>query len=542
MADINIQMKNKIGETWNKLFPKTKISLVEGLPAKLDDVDTRLNAAATKTEVNAKIGVVNEQLADIAQDVAITVTVGTGGNYPTINAALAYLSRKTLKYVNRGLKAEIKLLSGFVMAEQVIISGINLGWIIISSEDATVTINRASLVSRVEFPSYAGSSGAIGMNSAFMGVNNAVLPVINTLFTMNETGASGSYGGVFVINNSSATVMKDCGVRNAGGTTLYAAQTSHIVAMGADASYSKGNALSVFRGSWISFRGGNGSYAGVNGMYADSNSHIEASGANVSHATQAAIWCDSVSSIAIPDGDASYAGTNGIVCNGASNVDADKTILDNAGQRGVSCTDGSTVTVWQSSIKNAGTQGVYAERGGFINATAAVVTGAADRGAYAVNGGRINVQNANCRKGAVDSTSDIVVNNGGEILAIGATGGLNKVANTVTAAGLIIGADVVEQITATLQNGWTGTLYYGKNGQGQVWVRGTIVAGSVTADTIAAVLPGGYRPVGAPFPVLAFANNSVIPAFTISVGGSLQLRTSSITAGMSVDINCTFQT
>lgn len=64
MADINIQMKNKIGETWNKLFPKTKISLVEGLPAKLDDVDTRLNAAATKTEVNAKIGVVNEQLAE----------------------------------------------------------------------------------------------------------------------------------------------------------------------------------------------------------------------------------------------------------------------------------------------------------------------------------------------------------------------------------------------------------------------------------------------------------------------------------------------
>lgn len=67
MADINIQMKNKIGETWNKLFPKTKISLVEGLPAKLDDVDTRLNAAATKTEVNAKIGVVNEQLAETAK-------------------------------------------------------------------------------------------------------------------------------------------------------------------------------------------------------------------------------------------------------------------------------------------------------------------------------------------------------------------------------------------------------------------------------------------------------------------------------------------
>lgn len=69
MADINIQMKNKIGETWNKLFPKTKIGLVEGLSDTLTDVDTRLNAAATKVETDAKIAVVNEQLAETAENV-----------------------------------------------------------------------------------------------------------------------------------------------------------------------------------------------------------------------------------------------------------------------------------------------------------------------------------------------------------------------------------------------------------------------------------------------------------------------------------------
>jgi hypothetical protein len=70
MPDINIQMKNKIGETWNKLFPKTKISLVEGLPAKLDDVDSKLTAAATKAETDAKIAIVNEQLADTGDQIS----------------------------------------------------------------------------------------------------------------------------------------------------------------------------------------------------------------------------------------------------------------------------------------------------------------------------------------------------------------------------------------------------------------------------------------------------------------------------------------
>lgn len=82
MADINIQMKNKIGETWNKLFPKTKIGLVEGLPAKLDDVETRLNAAATKTEVNTKLAVVGEQLADIAINVKTFGAIGDGNPHP----------------------------------------------------------------------------------------------------------------------------------------------------------------------------------------------------------------------------------------------------------------------------------------------------------------------------------------------------------------------------------------------------------------------------------------------------------------------------
>ena len=48
--------------------------------------------------------------------------------------------------------------------------------------------------------------------------------------------------------------------------------------------------------------------------------------------------------------------------------------------------------------------------------------------------------------------------------------------------------------TATLQNGWTGTLKYKKNLLGQVNVIGRITAGTVDNGTIIANLPEGYRP------------------------------------------------
>jgi hypothetical protein len=113
MPDINIQMKNKIGETWNKLFPKTKINLVEGLPAKLDDVDSKLTAAATKAETDAKLAVVNEQLADMATNITnqadliaainlnVPVTANIGVVVP-ITSNITIPSAVILKFNNGG--------------------------------------------------------------------------------------------------------------------------------------------------------------------------------------------------------------------------------------------------------------------------------------------------------------------------------------------------------------------------------------------------------------------------------------------------------
>lgn len=50
-------------------------------------------------------------------------------------------------------------------------------------------------------------------------------------------------------------------------------------------------------------------------------------------------------------------------------------------------------------------------------------------------------------------------------------------------------------ITATLQNGWTGNIYYRKNQIGQLEIQGVIVAGTLAANTIIATLQSGYEVV-----------------------------------------------
>lgn len=58
-------------------------------------------------------------------------------------------------------------------------------------------------------------------------------------------------------------------------------------------------------------------------------------------------------------------------------------------------------------------------------------------------------------------------------------------------------------ITATLQNGWTGTLQYRKNQIGQLEIKGSLTAGTVILNTVIATLPYGYRPLTYATPIYA---------------------------------------
>ena len=65
-------------------------------------------------------------------------TVGPGGDFGNLTDALAYLSERRPAYAPGGFITEVRLLTGYQMAEQVLVSGANLGWLTITSEAAEV--------------------------------------------------------------------------------------------------------------------------------------------------------------------------------------------------------------------------------------------------------------------------------------------------------------------------------------------------------------------------------------------------------------------
>lgn len=196
------------------------------------------HSAENATEAHDGISILNNN---------ITVTVGDNGNYSTINDALNYLTTKYPAYKSGGnVTATIKLLSGFVMSEQVIVRGLDLGWIEIVGEDAETTIERSALTINPTIDDY-------GFNSfpAFGATKGGMLPIIGQLFVMDYSGDGALRHGVMAVDNSRATIMANCGVKNAGGNGVYATQASTIEARGADASGAGENGIFAAQASTI---------------------------------------------------------------------------------------------------------------------------------------------------------------------------------------------------------------------------------------------------------------------------------------------------
>jgi hypothetical protein len=209
----------------------------------------------------APSGLVKKRGADI------TVTVGSGGDYSTINDALAALSAYYPLYVSGGFTAEISLLSGFVMAEQVLVSGIDLSWITITSVDAEVTITRSALTT-VFYTRY-----------PVFGVCRGRLPVIGALFSMDTSGTATDRDGVFLTEGSVAVISTGCGVKNAGGTGLNCYKVSRALADGANFSGGE-HCIACSRGSHVTAREAVLTGGTTRGIYANEGGYIVAMFAN----------------------------------------------------------------------------------------------------------------------------------------------------------------------------------------------------------------------------------------------------------------------
>ena len=206
----------------------------------------------------------------------LEIAVGSGGDFPTINAALAHVV-STYYPINLSTamvpRVTIQLLSGFVMAEQVLVESLDLSWITITGVDAETVINRSALT-RVFGQGY----------PAFAAINGGFLPIIGQLFNMNTSGTASDRHGILAFSNSRAIVLDGCGVKNAGTNGIVAYHSSTINAYSANASGAGIHGIFAAHGSLINAEGADASGAGTYGIYATHGSLINADGANASGA------------------------------------------------------------------------------------------------------------------------------------------------------------------------------------------------------------------------------------------------------------------
>lgn len=253
----------------------------------------------------------------------LTVNVGTGQTYTTINQALEYLSGFYPMYKQSGVTATINLKAGFVMAEQVLVNGIDLGWITIVGEDEETIITHTALTTAfngtTHFPVFGVDKGGTS-------------PVIGQLFRFNvEKVGGGKHGLMTYGTGSSAYVLSGKGFIGAG---LY-------------------------------------------GIVANNNSTIDANGANFSNAGRYGIYASEASTVNAEYSNCSNAGRYGIFASKASTVNAAIANCSNAGEIGIHARHGSMVNANGAIIQDqtTGTARVNVLHGSHILATEIDTTG-----------------------------------------------------------------------------------------------------------------------------------------------------------------------
>ena len=217
----------------------------DGTQNPVSDGGTNWTQLPTREEVDAKASL---------QAAGILVTVGTGGDYPTINAALEYLSKLQPVYASAGITATINLLTGFTMAEQVLVRGLDMGWVTITGADAETTITNTALTTNFTAADYGFSS-----YPAFGVSKGGVLPRIDQLFRFDVANVGGEKRGIMAVGaGSSADVLAGAGVNDAGTDGIYADNGSTINAKGADASGAGSYGINASSGSTINAGGATG--------------------------------------------------------------------------------------------------------------------------------------------------------------------------------------------------------------------------------------------------------------------------------------------
>jgi len=171
--------------------------------------------------------------ADIKQPLLshIFVSVGSGGDYETINQAIENITAlytpkyKSLIGVSQSSenyhlgvsifpRVTIRLLPDFVMSEQVLIEALDLSWITIEGDDDETIINKSALTTPFydRYPAFGAARGGF-------------LPIIGQLFNM-DTSSTGETIGIQVVDNSAVCISPNCGIKNVTGHGIYSVRSN----------------------------------------------------------------------------------------------------------------------------------------------------------------------------------------------------------------------------------------------------------------------------------------------------------------------------
>jgi hypothetical protein len=415
------------------------------------------------------VGIYEDAL--ILQEESISVSVGTFGEYATINEALEFLSGYRMAFKEDGIQAGIVLRPGFVMSEQIAVkNGMDLGWVTITASDATVLVNPASITKT--FPSVDGG------NPVFYATGGARLPRIGCLFYYGSNTTAKD--GVFCYNGH-VEILPGCGIRQCrdgircyhGATVtcmidgLRSSDGEATSQLGVDFRSCKGRALDVQYGGvaqlprsrfqnceaaiavyviWGNSFAGiyqsdisnsvgeavlsrdtgradcrqcdvSGSYRGfhtIHGGYINARSKTGdttwARG-GASNCTDYAVMCTNGSFIECPELNCDDCGGRAIHSDSGSLVNAQLATARRAGNVALNCSRGSTINADQI-IATGSKTGIMCRDVGRVNANLSDFSGCTDKAVDVNDGSSVSVNNSNLNgcsgDYAIDSISSVV--------------------------------------------------------------------------------------------------------------------------------------